>query len=505
MRDWTELLPPPPPPTRRLWCNRTLNLRSIRVFGYDMDYTLVHYRVDAWERRAYEHLRRLLADQGLPVEGLSFDPEASMRGLAIDQETGNLVKANRFGYVKQAAHGTRMLSFDETRKAYGRLVVDLSEPRWEFLNTFFSQSEGCMYAQLVDRLDRGELSAALGYQDLYRLVRRTLDLAHMEGRLKAEIIENPEAFVEADPDLPQALADQRAAGRKVVLITNSEWTYTEAMMRHAFDPFLPEGRTWRDLFDLVLVSARKPAFFTQSMPVFEVVTPDGLLRPVTSLREGGVFVGGDARSVEKTFGVDGEEVLYVGDHLFTDVHVSKEVLRWRTTLVVRELEEEIAALDSFRAQEAELGVLMAQKEALEHAHAQARMGIQRYKAGMAVELSPRRLHQAVSELREAVEALDQRIGPLAQASASLGHPRWGLLMRTGNDKSLWARQVERYADLYTSRVSNFLFHTPYGYLRSFRGSLPHDASPPGTGSGFSVSGVLQGTSQEGLTADRQDF
>jgi len=480
MQEWTSLFLPPPPPARRVWCNRTLNLRSIRVFGYDMDYTLIHYRVDAWERRAYEHLRRLLADQGLPIEGLSFDPHASMRGLAIDQETGNLVKANRFGYVKQAAHGTRMLSFEELRKAYGRLVVDLGEPRWEFLNTFFSQSEGCMYAQLVDRMDRGEIPGSLGYQGLYRLVRRTLDLAHMEGRLKAEVIADPGAFVEADPDLPRVLADQRAAGRKTVLITNSEWSYTDAMMHHAFDPFLPEGRTWRDLFDLVLVSARKPAFFTQSMPAFEVVSPDGLLRPVQGLREGGVFVGGDARGVERTFGVEGEEVLYVGDHLFTDVHVSKEVLRWRTALVVRELEDEIAAVEAFRPSEMELETLMARKERLEHAHAQARMQIQRLKTeGPPTDLPPSRLHQALTELRSALDELDRRIAPLAQASASQGHPRWGLLMRTGNDKSLWARQVERYADLYTSRVSNFLSHTPYGYLRSFRGSLPHDPSGPG--------------------------
>ena len=46
---------PAPPPERGLFCNRTLNLRAIRAIGYDMDYTLVHYRPDEWERRAYEH------------------------------------------------------------------------------------------------------------------------------------------------------------------------------------------------------------------------------------------------------------------------------------------------------------------------------------------------------------------------------------------------------------------------------------------------------------------
>ncbi|HMY17240.1 MAG TPA: 5'-nucleotidase domain-containing protein [Polyangium sp.] len=36
--------------------------------------------------------------------------------------------------------------------------------------------------------------------------------------------------------------------------------------------------------------------------------------------------------------------------------------------------------------------------------------------------------------------------------------------------------MERSADIYTSRVSNFLQHTPYFYFRSRRGSLPHDPS-----------------------------
>jgi len=55
-----------------------------------------------------------------------------------------------------------------------------------------------------------------------------------------------------------------------------------------------------------------------------------------------------------------------------------------------------------------------------------------------------------------------------------GNETWGPLMRAGVDKSLFARQVEKYADVYTSRVSNFAHATPYGYLRAARGSLPHD-------------------------------
>ena len=46
---------------------------------------------------------------GWAVEELVFDPEMVTRGLVIDTELGYLVKANRFGCVKRARHGTQML------------------------------------------------------------------------------------------------------------------------------------------------------------------------------------------------------------------------------------------------------------------------------------------------------------------------------------------------------------------------------------------------------------
>jgi len=47
-------------------------------------------------------------------------------------------------------------------------------------------------------------------------------------------------------------------------------------------------------------------------------------------------------------------------------------------------------------------------------------------------------------------------------------------MRSGIDKSLFARQVEKYADCYASRVANFLFVSPFALLRAARIDLPHD-------------------------------
>jgi len=474
--DTTAPVTGAPPPGRRIYANRTLNLRGIRAIGYDLDYTLVHYRVEAWEQRAYERLRAKLAEAGLPVAGLEFDHELVTRGLIVDLELGNLVKANRFGYVTRAFHGTGPLEFEQQRSTYGRTLAEPSDERFVFLHTLFSISEACMYAQLVDRLDGGQFARPVGYGDLYRLVRRGLDEAHMEGELKSEILAAPEAFVVPDPELGQALLDQRNAGKRLLVVTNSDWAYVTRILDHALAPYLG-GVPWRELFELVIVSARKPEFFQRRHAAFALATEDGLLRPCpTGIRQPGVYVGGDATQVEAYLGVAGEDILYVGDHVYVDVHVSKAVLRWRTALVLRELEDELAAMAGFREQQRQLAALMEEKVRMEFALSQARLALQRRQSGDPawVEARSRRLREAITELRNRIVEFDDRIAPLARQAGELGNRRWGPLLRAGNEKSHLAQQIERFADVYTSRVSNFLYETPYGYLRAPRGTLPHD-------------------------------
>jgi hypothetical protein len=47
--------------------------------------------------RAYEYGLETLRQQGVPVDGLRFDPGLVIRGLIMDKEYGNLIKVDRFG------------------------------------------------------------------------------------------------------------------------------------------------------------------------------------------------------------------------------------------------------------------------------------------------------------------------------------------------------------------------------------------------------------------------
>ncbi|MFC1610259.1 HAD-IG family 5'-nucleotidase [Myxococcota bacterium] len=468
---------PPHSRERAIFCNRTLNLRAISAIGYDMDYTLVQYDAVEWEKLAYGYATHSLRQQGWPVDELVFDPDMMIQGLIIDTRDGNLLKVNRFGYVKTGFHGTKPIAFEEQRRLYGRTIVDHREPRFVFLSTLFSVSEACLFAQLVDLWDAGELPAVPDYYDLYRRTRQTIDEQHRGGKLKAEIATDFDRFVQRDPDLCTALLDQCDAGKKLLLITNSDWPYTRDMMAFALDPYLPGGMTWRDLFDLIIVSAHKPDFFSSRSPLLEVVDESGLLKPAQDgPASGRVYFGGNASIVEEYLGLSGQQILYVGDHFFGDVHATKSTLRWRTALIVRELEAELVAAAAFEQPQAELARLMAEKEDLEARYCHVRLGLQRQRKG-------RRRHgeQPTSELKRDLEnlrgllaKLDDRIAPLAGTASRLGNENWGPIMRAGNDKSYIAHLVERHADIYTSRVSNLLSETPFAYFRSPRGTLPHD-------------------------------
>lgn len=463
---------------RRIYCNRTLNIRGLSAIGFDMDYTLVNYHTSWWEGAAFNAVKSRLKARGWPVADIHYRPELCAIGLIIDTQLGNVVKADQFGQVRLASHGTRMLTPEEVRTIYGHVPIDLVDKRWRAVDTLFGLSETSWFIQLVEHLDAKLLPGPQSYTELYRLVRDTLDATHMEGQLKQEIVSFPEKFVDIDQELPQTLLDLKHAGKKLLLITNSEWSYTNAMMSYVFDSRLPDGLTWRSLFDLVFVQARKPSFFSEVAPALKLVDERGLFAPIIGRVEAGnVYIGGNARLVEESLGLSGGSILYIGDHIFADVYASKDLLRWRTALVVRELEDELEAIEGFRTEQELLTRLMREKELLEHRYSQRRLALQRQNGVTCPKqtASASEIKSELKRLRGQLVALDERIAPIARRAGQLQNERWGLLMRAGNDKSHLARQVARYADVYTSRVSNLLAYTPYVYLRAARGDVPHDA------------------------------
>ena len=468
---------PEPAPERRVFANRTLKMRSIRAIGYDMDYTLTQYKAEAFEEFAFFHASRRLAELGWPVGDLTFDPSSAARGLVVDQDLGNLVKATRFGWVVRAKHGSRFLDHGEVRRAYLGTHIDLSEDRYVLLNSLFSLSVASLFAQGVELLDAGRLPGGMGYREMLAAVVDSVNGIHRDGTVKQGVLADPGRFISLDGDIVASLLDQRASGKLLMLITNSEWSYTNQIMTHTFDPFLRGGDTWRDLFEIVVVSSSKPGFFTSSNPLYRVVDEErGLLEPhFGPLDSGGVFYGGNAQLLEESLGLIGDEILYVGDHLYGDVHYSKALRRWRTALVLQELEAEIHALAEFQPVQARLSELIDRRQRLETQLSAQQLARLRVDEGYADPLESGDDDLAsIAETEAELSELNELMAPLKDQASRLQNEGWGTLTRTKQDKSLFFRQIERYADIYTSRVSNLLYPGPYATFRMDRLALPHD-------------------------------
>ena len=100
----------PSPCRSRASSARATSTSAIKAIGYDMDYTLIDYKMVLLEERVYHYSKEFLRSRGFPVSGLRFNHELVVRGLIVDTLLGHVLKVDRFGYVRRAMHGSRVLS-----------------------------------------------------------------------------------------------------------------------------------------------------------------------------------------------------------------------------------------------------------------------------------------------------------------------------------------------------------------------------------------------------------
>lgn len=54
---------------KQIFCNRSLNMKSIVAVGFDMDYTLAQYKPETFETLAYNGtIKKLVYDLGYPPQ-----------------------------------------------------------------------------------------------------------------------------------------------------------------------------------------------------------------------------------------------------------------------------------------------------------------------------------------------------------------------------------------------------------------------------------------------------
>ncbi len=478
------------PRARQIFVNRNLRMDKIEAVGFDMDYTVAMYHLQRLETLAFRMtLARMIEALGYPaaVGGLQYDPEFVIRGLVVDKQHGNIFKMDRHNHVGRCYHGRRPLPEEDLRRLYRGEKVHLSSPRFAWIDTLFALPEACLFAGVIELLE-GE-GQQLDYTKLFDDIRESIDTVHRDGSLKAEVKKDLGHYVLRDPELGPALHKLRSGGKKLFLLTNSLFDYTDAVMRYVLDGQLAEYPSWRNYFDVIVTGAAKPAFFSEKRPLF-VLGPDGARAgEASSLERGRTYEGGDLGTFERLMGISGDRILYVGDHIYGDILRSKKTSLWRTCMVVEELERELAWIERNQEVLAELSRLEELRVRIEDEIAVHRVGLnlldRRLERDAAdgpdrahVETERRRQKQELEALRRACKEADARVESLDRQLEEGLNPYWGLTFKEGNENSRFGEQIEVYACIYTSRVSNFVYYSPMQYFRSPRAAMPHERAAP---------------------------
>eukprot|EP00250_Pteridium_aquilinum_P015886 c22820_g1_i1 orf=420-2315(+) len=493
---------------KKIFCNRSLNMKSIVAVGFDMDYTLAQYRPDTFESLAYYGtVKKLVFNLGYPRELLDwkFDWHYMVRGLVVDKKRGNILKMDRHKYVKVAYHGFQEMSRDDRMATYCNTLTRESydEPDYALIDTLFSLAEAYLFAQLVEFKDNNidKFPPGTDYAPVYRDVRAAVDLCHRDGTLKQAVAQNPSKYIHFDPELIPMLKMLRSSGRMTFLVTNSLWDYTHVVMNYLFgncgtDGGSPRDYKWLQLFDIVLTGSAKPGFFADGnrAPLYEVDICTGMLQntdngsPLAQIGESSinhasfaskevqqacrVYQGGNVGHLHNLLAIEaGSQVLYVGDHIYGDILRSKKELGWRTMLVVPELDKELQLFYQTVSLRKEFRLLRQQRERLDDK-------IQGLDWSLRFEEVNVQDHDKVKAEIKALEDERDKVRESHRQAQRLCHQKfhkiWGQLMKTGYQNSRFAHQVERFACLYTSQVTNLCCYSPDKSYRTREDNMPHE-------------------------------
>lgn len=483
---------------RQVYCNRDLNLGKIDAIGFDMDYTLALYKQVALDDLSMRKtLERLVRDRGYPRDILEIKSQHdfAIRGLVIDKLRGNIFKLDSHRHVGKVFHG-----FNEVRgeglAEYRTQSMRMTTDRYALIDTLFALPEAFLFAALVDYLETNQPLVQHDWTRVFNDIRYAIDLAHRDNSLKAEIVANMETYVERSADLALTLHKFRSAGKRLFIVTNSFSLYTEQLMSYLLDGVLPEYPSWRNYFDIIITGSAKPLFFTDRAPFLKVTT-DGKIQgeEYVGFERGQLYQGGNLIDFERMSGFKGDRVLFVGDHIYGDIVRSKKSSAWRTIMIVQEMEDELDRAELLREETARIDQidmeikrineelafdqgLAFKVDSLMNAHNPTHHDASPVN-GFPYDIKTLRrarhqLKMSRDHIRKRRRELIQELIETERRFEANFNPYWGLLFKMGNKNSIFGEQVEDYACLYTSRVSNLLNYSPLHYFRAPRQPMPHE-------------------------------
>uniref|UniRef100_A0A0X3PZM9 Cytosolic purine 5'-nucleotidase n=1 Tax=Schistocephalus solidus TaxID=70667 RepID=A0A0X3PZM9_SCHSO len=259
-----------------------------------------------------------------------------------------------------------------------------------------------------------------------------------------------------NPETLLMLDKLRKNGAKVFLLTNSDFQYSQAIMKHILEIPNHEGvvRKWTTYFDYIVTDARKPLFFEEGtiLRVIDEATGRCSIGHHTGpLETGRIYAGGSCEVFTQLIRARGKDVLYTGDHIYGDILKSKKQVGWRTFLVIPELLNEIYVWKSKKA-------LYDRLQDLDNRLAE------NYKNMDIGSASKPNVTSIQKEIRLVAQEMERSYGLL------------GSIFRSGSRLTFFSSQSMRYADIYSFSCINLIYYPMCYMFRAPTMLMPHEST-----------------------------
>ncbi|NXR90227.1 NT5D2 protein, partial [Hypocryptadius cinnamomeus] len=437
-----------------IYANNEISLGDVEIYGFDYDYTLAQYS-NLLHSMIFNTARDILIEQFKVMSvNCNNNPILTVNVYPLSQSL--LMKIDAFHYVQlgTAYRGLKPVPDEEVIELYGGTqhipLYQMSDfygkgPSLKQFMDIFSLPEMTLLSSVIDYfITHGiEFDQVHLYKDISDAIRDV----HVKGVMYKWIEKDMEQYILHGDEIYAVLNRLVNHKKKLFLITNSPFSFVDKGMKHMV------GKNWRDLFDMVIVQADKPNFFTDRRKPFRKLDDKGSLQwdKINQLEKGKIYKEGNLFDFLRLTGWRGSKVLYFGDHLYSDL--ADLMLRhgWRTGAIVPELETEIRIINT----EQYMHSLTWQ---------QALTGL----------LERMQMYQDAESKQVLLEWMKER-QEIRSLTKNLFNPQFGSIFRTFHNPTYFSRRLVRFSDIYMASISCLLNYDVNFTFYPRRTPLQHEA------------------------------
>ncbi|CAF1062442.1 unnamed protein product [Rotaria sordida] len=321
---------------------KTFSLSSCDWIGFDLDHTLIRYRLPELHTLIYQSLCQYLVDThqyNSHLLEIPYDNYFGVKALIYDSLYGNLIQLDSNGLVHTALHGVNTrLSSEKIKEIYPNAFEAIEEDTTNIVDLIDKEN-------LYEKSSKNQINLMKKYNFFLIDLNNGFNYLFNDfqrGNYFSSIRENPNKFIYKRLDVRQWLEKLKKSNKKLFLATNSRFDYTNLLTTYAF------GNDWQNLFDFIIVDCKKPSFFNNlnKQSFYRVINDNNIISVtideiIKNFNQNYIYSLGNSEDLHLIMSQISDKdpiVIYFGDHIKSDINALKRHTNWLAGIIIEELE-----------------------------------------------------------------------------------------------------------------------------------------------------------------------